>query len=141
MIEAAILCMALNIYHEARSEPVSGQQAVALVTMNRAKGSPSKVCETVFKPKQFSWTSDAKEILDPDAWAMAMKTATVTVNGKLSDFTRGATHYHAIHVRPCWRKAMTRLHLVGVGRHVFYRKDQSAVTCPGYNQRINRGEA
>jgi N-acetylmuramoyl-L-alanine amidase len=29
MIEAAIMCLALNIYHEARGEPLAGQIAVS----------------------------------------------------------------------------------------------------------------
>ena len=28
-------CLALNIYHEARGEPIVGQEAVAYVTINR----------------------------------------------------------------------------------------------------------
>ena len=34
MIEA-VLCLALNVYFEARSEPINSQFAVAEVTMNR----------------------------------------------------------------------------------------------------------
>lgn len=137
MLEAAILCMALNIYYESRSEPVSGQQAVALVTMNRAKGDPSRVCDVVFAPRQFSWTNPGVTTVPPldlVAWKTAMATAKVTVTGKLADFTRGATHYHADYVRPIWRHAMRPLRLVGVGHHVFYcKKDKSIVTCPSYN--------
>ena len=31
-----LLWLTLNVYHEARSEPLIGQMAVALVTLNRA---------------------------------------------------------------------------------------------------------
>ena len=37
MIEtAAIVCLAMNVYMEARSEPIEGQMAVAQVTVRRA---------------------------------------------------------------------------------------------------------
>ena len=36
LAQGALLCLALNIYHEARGEPLKGQIAVASVTMNRA---------------------------------------------------------------------------------------------------------
>ena len=61
MIEMAITCLALNLYHEARGEPEIGQWAVAQVTMNRAEHDPAKVCDTVFKPRQFSWTNPLVE--------------------------------------------------------------------------------
>jgi N-acetylmuramoyl-L-alanine amidase len=55
-IENALLCLALNVYHEARGETVEGQVAVAMVTMNRAGWDTRNVCPTVYKPRQFSWT-------------------------------------------------------------------------------------
>ena len=30
-------CLALNIYHESRNQPLAGQMAVALVTLNRVR--------------------------------------------------------------------------------------------------------
>ena len=33
--QADLMCLARNIYHEARGEPITGQYAVAEVTMNR----------------------------------------------------------------------------------------------------------
>jgi len=67
-------CLALNIYHEARSESPLGQEAVGLVTMNRVqdKRYPDTVCDVVYqahvdskgRPKrnkcQFSWYCDGK---------------------------------------------------------------------------------
>ena len=56
-------CLALNIYHEARSESMEGQIAVAQVTLNRVAHSewPSTICEVVSEPKQFSWTHLLKD--------------------------------------------------------------------------------
>ena len=42
-------CLAENIYHEARGEPLAGQYAVAEVTMNRVRSRefPNSVCAVV----------------------------------------------------------------------------------------------
>ena len=134
-LSTAALCLALNIYHEARSEPLAGQHAVAHVTMNRAGRDPEKLCDVVFKPKQFSWANPLTEVSGDErrrraqkfipkekkAWQLARSIAYHAVNGNLQDFTKGATHYHTKHVRPKWRHAFERVHIVGVGIHIFYR--------------------
>ena len=51
-------CLALNIYHEARSERTAGMWAVADVTINRVKSIsyPDTVCEVVYQgPVYESW--------------------------------------------------------------------------------------
>lgn len=53
-----LFCMAENIYYEARSEPLEGQVAVALVTMNRVQSVdyPNTVCGVVKQgPVRESW--------------------------------------------------------------------------------------
>ena len=135
MIETAILCLALNVYHEARGEPLNGQHAVAQVTMNRAGRDPSKVCEVVFDPYQFSWANplttvnkDARRRLAPrfipketQAWRMAKDIAKVTIGGWIPDLTHGATDYHADYIaKPYWVRAKQRTFTIG--KHHFYRK-------------------
>lgn len=133
ILTTALMCMALNIYHEARGEPIAGQHAVALVTMNRAETNDN-VCDTVLAPKQFSWTNNlivktkrgyaltkGGVPKDKNAWESAVFTARLALNGKLPDFTLGATHFHADYVSPYWAPKMVRLNLHGVGRHIFYR--------------------
>ena len=64
MIEAAIMCLALNIYFEARSEPIQGQIAVAEVTLNRVASEkhPDTICGVVKQSNKngcaFSWYCD-----------------------------------------------------------------------------------
>ena len=36
-LEIGLVCLALNVYFEARNEPDQAQMAIALVTINRAK--------------------------------------------------------------------------------------------------------
>ena len=45
----ALMCMALNIYHEARNESTMGQLAVGQVVMNRVYDDrfPDNVCDVV----------------------------------------------------------------------------------------------
>ena len=54
------VCMAKNIYFEARNESLQGKMAIALVTLQRVKDYryPNTVCDVVYENKQFSWYSD-----------------------------------------------------------------------------------
>lgn len=49
LITQAALCLALNVYHEARSENYDGQMAVAQVTLNRVASEkyPDSICDVV----------------------------------------------------------------------------------------------
>lgn len=130
IIATAAACLALNLYHESRGEPVMGRYAVALVTMNRAKQDHETVCREVFKPKQFSWTSGVIKVpggwyipshmrpKEPDAWRDAKIIAKTTLAGRMPDFTKGATHYHATYVRPRWAASMINVRTIGL--HRFY---------------------
>ena len=139
MFEAAIVCLALNIYHEARDQPFIGQVAVAQVVMNRVRDDryPDDVCGVVkqgptYKWKQdfpvrdrcqFSWYCDGKSDKTPDehAWEVAMLVSVGVYNGNLGDYVEGATHYHATYVLPEW--AETKTPTVQIGQHMFYRWD------------------
>lgn len=121
ILEAATLCLALNIYHESRGEPLLGQYAVAMVTLNRAERDPSKVCNEVFDHAQFSWTLEPSTygVHDTEAWRTATIIA-ITAWDK-SDFTGGATHYfNPDKANPDWARSMK--FLMKIGRHVFYKE-------------------
>ena len=107
-------CLAKNIYHEARGEPVEGQLAVALVTLNRAE--TSSVCKVVYQRKQFSWTTRPKKINNKNEWNNSNQIAyQATVDRDKYNFS--ATHYHADYVKPNWRlKRVTK-----IGKHIFYK--------------------
>lgn len=131
ILESAVLCLALNIYHEARSEMIPGQYAVAHVTMNRA-GDQSNICKTVTAKNQFSWTNtmlvkkgkkyalkDKGMPKDEHAWQLAQHIARYALTHRTADATLGATHYHTTKVSPAWRASMTRIKRIG--SHIFYR--------------------
>jgi len=118
MIEAALLCLALNLYHEARGEPLDGQFAVAMVTLNRAGRDPAKVCDVVAAPYQFSWTLKPSDIKDEAAYRHAQAVARLSF--LLTDFTGGATHYHTLAIKPHW---ISSVRVTGQwGNHIFYTR-------------------
>lgn len=126
-------CLALNVYFEARGEPVEGQLAVAMVTMNRvtSKQYPNTVCGVVWQRRQFSWTHDGKSDRprNREAWALAKKISKFVLNkyGSLKelsngalDLTNGALHYYAPDLaNPRWakHKEVTRR----IGGHLFLK--------------------
>lgn len=121
----SVLCLALNIYHEARDQTVDGQLMVAEVTLNRvaSKLFPNEVCEVVWQPGAFSWTTDglSDEPKDTQAFAQAVLIAYQAVQYPDSLLGTDATHYHEKSIHPYWADT-----LVQIGRlddHIFYTEN------------------
>lgn len=137
MLTASLVCLALNIYHEAKNQSFIGQVAVAQVVMNRVKDTryPNSVCEVVkqgqtykWKPTlpikhrcQFSWYCDGKsdKPRNTTAWENAMHVANGVYNQHITELVEGATHYHADYVNPSW--AETKTYVTRIDDHIFYR--------------------
>lgn len=121
-----MFCMAKNIYHEARGEPMKGKYAVAQVTLNRMKNPkyPSTVCDVVMDPFQFSWANDRKQRWTHPRgaeWEEAKRISEKVLQGGYR--VRGlesANYYHADYVDPNWKKPEAKL--AKVGAHIFYSK-------------------
>ena len=125
-------CLALNIYHEARGEPLQGKIAVAHVVLNRvaARRFPGQVCAVIKQGGerrryrcQFSWWCDGRSDRPRDvaAWRESLLVALLIRRGATDDPTQGALWYHAETVQPYWSKifrANTK-----IGKHIFYVKD------------------
>ena len=114
-------CLARNIYHEARGEPLEGQIAVAQVTLNRVKSSRfhNTVCAVVYAHRQFSWTLDkTKRVRDKQAWkrSVAIARAVLTQSVDLPHFP--ALYFHTHQVRPRWAK--TKRVIAVINNHIFY---------------------
>ena len=121
MVKTALMCLALNVYHEARGESDVGQKAIAHVTLNRAEHE-SNICPTVYEKGQFSWTKHKKnKKVDKDSqdWKRAFEIAKQVLNHKTHDPTHGATHFHHPKVKPNWRKTLKKT--TKIGNHVFYK--------------------
>lgn len=118
-----VLCLALNIYWEARNQPDIGQRAVSYVVLNRKADPrfPSSICDVVYQPAQFSWYWDGlSDTPTPGvAWDRAQRIA-VEVLGDYPDKdpTHGALYYHANTVRPYWAADFTLT--VVITDHYFY---------------------
>ena len=117
-------CLACNIYHEARNQPVKGQVAVAQVTKNRLSSEkfPDTLCKVVWQSKQFSWTKDGRtdKVYEPKSWELAYRIATAVTETKLNlDMTDGAMFYHTKAVDPYWNRKMKIT--VIFEDHIFYK--------------------
>lgn len=112
------LCLTLAVYHEARSEPLTGQYAVAEVVLNRAHDPryPDDACAVVFEPRQFAWTTNPPAVTEPDAWAQAV--AIVQDVQMFCDGCNGldATHFYS-GPAPFWAASYTPEGTIG--GHVF----------------------
>ncbi len=119
--EAEMDCLARNIYFESRGEPLEGQYAVAYVTLNRVLDSrwPDTICEVVYEPNQFSWTTNRdRPIREHDAWVDAQTVARSSyaqyhMLGR--DITDGAVYFNA-GGRQDYHGGLTLV----VGNHKFY---------------------
>ena len=132
-----VICLAKNIYFEARSSSFADQAAVADVVMNRVEHDsfPDTICDVVYQGRQdsngnmirhqcqFSWYCDGKSDKIPanDSWWSALDIASdMYFNDTWRGLTEGSTHYHANYVTPAWRHSLT---LTGrIGEHIFYRQ-------------------
>lgn len=142
IFEAAVFCLAMNAYWEARNQDMNGMIAVSQVVMNRVESEfyPDDACSvitqgpekpswkdpSVFYPVrhkcQFSWYCDGKsdEIpeQDKEIWEQARMVAAGVYLGKVDDNTNGSLWYHADYVRPAWSEVKDVRAVIG--NHIFY---------------------
>jgi spore germination cell wall hydrolase CwlJ-like protein len=136
-----VLCLAQNVYFEARGENISGQMAVAHVTINRVKNDkyPNTICGVVYQAKfskwwlsqgkkvpikyqcQFSWYCDGKSdmITDWKTFDNIVEVSRQIIRGHHEDNTNGAIFYHADYVKPKWSDSLQVSAVFD--SHIFYR--------------------
>lgn len=123
-------CLADNIFHESRGEPISGQVLVAKTVLNRvdSKGWPNDVCAVVYQPSQFSWTLEPINKLttpedEPAAYLLALNIAEVLLKYPQAAMDEKPDHYLRCDWKPRvnWWKEMTFLYQVG--DHCFYNDE------------------
>jgi N-acetylmuramoyl-L-alanine amidase len=133
------ICLAQNIYFEARNQSHAGKLGVAMVVLNRVADYryPNDVCGVVKQAKydsagriirnrcQFSWYCDglSDSHRDEDAWWNANDIAdeAILLYNAMIDITDGSTHYHARTVHPRWADELT--YVTTLDDHHFYRWD------------------
>jgi spore germination cell wall hydrolase CwlJ-like protein len=132
-------CLAENIYHEARGEPLRGRQAVAWVTMNRVNSAdfPSTVCGVVNQIShssdrsrrwaEFSWTLENPAEPRGTEWTDAQRIAREVYaqdRAGVENLWRNddVMYYHADYVSEAgtrwFREAL--VHVNQIGDHIFY---------------------
>ena len=129
MIVESLLCIALNIYFEARSEDLQGKVAVGSVVMNRVAHErfPDSACEVIYQGGdkvrhgcQFSWFCDglSDNPYEKDEWKQAYTLAIWIYGIGLPDITEGALWYHSNDVSPAWATT----DYIQIGSHKFYKE-------------------
>ena len=133
------ICLAKNIYYEARDQGLGAQIAVSLVVLNRVKDKryPNSICDVIYQGPtyswkstfpvrhrcQFSWYCDGKsdKPKEKEAWQKALTVANSLLTSEVPvlDFTEGATHYHSTSIVPHWAAHLTRV--IKIEDHIFYR--------------------
>ena len=135
---SSIMCLALNLYFEARSESLAGHLAVGFSTMNRVadKHYPNEVCEVVKQAKyngwskdpirhkcQYSWFCDGMSDIptnDHDFLESTILASNIYYK-RVTDISGGATHYHATWIDPPnWAYEMNKV--MTIDQHTFYRR-------------------
>ena len=126
-----LTCLARNIYYESRGESLTGQRAVAEVTMNRvdSKRFPDTVCSVVHEQRwdkirkrnvgAFSWT-ELGPLPKPKGkpWNRAMSVAVAAYDDEGAVQVPGALFYHADRITPRWSR--TKKLVAVIGSHRFY---------------------
>lgn len=127
--QKALKCLTQAIAFEAGYEPLSGQEAVAQVVLNRVRHDayPGTVCGVVYQGSQrrtgcqFTFTCDGslRRGISAAVLAQAQQVAERVLTGHASTVVGGATHYHADYVSPYWAPSLVRVNKIGA--HIFYR--------------------
>ena len=138
MIETTLMCLALNIYFEARSEPIQGQIAIAEVTLNRVASPnyPDDICGVVLQDNsqgcQYSWWCDGKSDYPREENSLRTSKALAELMMEEGDYISvigsEATHYHNDTVHPYWADEFVRIRRIG--KHIFYKQKTNSIMRP-----------
>jgi N-acetylmuramoyl-L-alanine amidase len=118
MLDVAMFCLSLAIYHESRGETSLGQEWVGHVILNRTKDPRwgGNTCEVIRDKSQFSFTME--QPVDDKAWQLAQTIAyRISYN---EDITGGSLWYHRCDIKK--QHWTTNLHMIIVGNHCFWRE-------------------
>lgn len=121
------VCLACNLYFEARGEEKTGIIAVALVTLNRVKSLeyPNSICEVVWQDWQFSWTNDGlpDQVYSPKLWFVILEITELMMNNKITPIlSEGVLWYHRYDILPKsgWSENLTVA--ARIGEHNFFKR-------------------
>lgn len=116
MIEvAALMCMSMTIFNEARGEPIAGQVAVGYVLYRRADFDQKNICRETYRPYQFEWTRKPN-VLKYEQLKPYIELSMKIINQHVKDHSRGATHFHHVSLPNQWGMKPR----VVISNHIFY---------------------
>ena len=140
--ETIIMCLALNLFYEANTEPVQGKYMVVESVMERADYQAGRICKEVTKPMQYSWLnsvdirhtsrmahmralqkklSSIKRGPTWVAWKQAVHISRTVLTGKVKLTNAGLKYYYNPKLaNPPWAKKMTVI--AHIGDHIFLRE-------------------
>ena len=133
-ISSETLCLAKNVYWEAKGEPFAGKLAVAYVTLARAHDNRpgwggETICGVVYSPDQFSWTIDPNKVHgvpdEAENWKASLQASQEVQSGYVPPGLTLARYYlnssSAGKNQFCWFKKKLG-YLATIGNHDFYRE-------------------
>lgn len=121
----SLQCATLNLYHESRSESDIANVMVMAVVLNRVddKRYPNNICNVVFQPKAFSWTSDglSDKVYNPKQYKRLYKIVEWAMINQESVkmLSEGIDHYHTTDIHPYWADSLT--YKITLDKHKFYK--------------------
>lgn len=117
----AVLCLAQNLYFEARNEPLNAMEAVAATVFNRMSlpDYPSTVCGVVYQYRQYSWTLVYSRWTTKPPKKFVELSREFLNNRHEIQSTHPVTHFHRYDILPKW--APTMIEVSQIGAHIFYR--------------------
>lgn len=131
MIAQEAKCLAENIYHEARNQPIRGQLAVAAVTLNRVKQYrfADSICGVVYQRSargncEFTWLCKGRRVSeDNPLFREKYQLAQDILDGNIQlEYLDNAVYYHEARINPWW--ARKKSFVDQIGAHKFYAERQ-----------------
>ena len=127
MLAQEAKCLAENIYHEARNQPIRGQLAVAAVTLNRVNQYrfADSICGVVHQRSErgnceFTWLCKGRRVSENNPiFQEKYQLAKDILDGNIQlEYLDNAVYYHEAKMHPWWSKKKT--YVEQIGAHVFY---------------------
>ena len=124
---SSIECLAVNLYHESRSESDFANIAINTVVFNRVndKRFPDTICGVIFQKSQFSWTGNglSDTIKDKAQYERLYRLSESTLLNRdfIIKYSEGINHYHTTTSHPYWSNSRGMVFINQVDNHNFYK--------------------
>jgi N-acetylmuramoyl-L-alanine amidase len=113
---AAVMCMSLTMFHEARGEPIPGQVAVGYVLYRRANFDQKNICSETYKKNQFEWTQKTKYVPDYKTLKPFVLLSEKIIRQEIRDSSKGSRYFHHVSMPNQWGMKPRTV----INNHVFY---------------------